>query len=169
MRHLAGELATIPGVVAVALGGSRAGGTATSSSDWDFGVYYRGSLDTDAIRRLGWSGRVFEPGDWGRLVNGGAWLEVDGQRVDLIYRDLDVVSRWTSEAEQGRFEIQREVGYVAGIATYVLAGELAINEMLVGELPRPSFPDALRQERPCSVGPSRRWGAALRSASYCTQ
>lgn len=148
MRHLADELAEIPGVVAVALGGSRAAGIATSSSDWDFGLYYRDGLDTDAIRRLGWSGRVFEPGDWGRLVNGGAWLEVDGQRIDLIYRDLDDVSRWTAEAERGRFEIQREVGYVAGIATYVLAGELAINEVLVGDLPKPSFPDALRQTAP---------------------
>jgi Nucleotidyltransferase domain len=148
MRHLAAELAAIPGVVSVALGGSRAAGTATASSDWDFGLYYRGRLDTDAIRRLGWSGRVFEPGDWGRIVNGGAWLEIDGERVDLIYRDLDEVSTWTSAAARGRFEIQREVGYVAGIATYVLAGELALNEVLVGDLPKPSFPDALRATAP---------------------
>lgn len=148
MHHLAAELARIPGVVAVALGGSRATGTATASSDWDFGLYYRGHIDTDAIRRLGWTGRVFEPGEWGRIVNGGAWLDVDGQKVDLIYRNLDEVSRWTAEAEQGRFEIQREVGYVAGIATYVLAGELAVNEVLVGELPRPSFPNALRRTAP---------------------
>lgn len=148
MRHLAAELSEIPGVVAVVLGGSRAAGTATPTSDWDFGLYYRGGLDTGAIRRLGRSGRVFEPGDWGRIVNGGAWLEVDGQRVDLIYRDLDEVARWTTEAEHGRFEIQREVGYVAGIATYVLTGELALNEVLAGELPRPSFPDALRATAP---------------------
>lgn len=148
MHHLAADLIQIPGVVAVALGGSRATGSATASSDWDFGLYYRGDIDTDAIRRLGWSGRVFESGDWGRIVNGGAWLEVDGQRVDLIYRDLDEVTRWTSEAEHGRFEIQREVGYVAGIATYVLAGELAVNEVLEGELHKPLFPDALRTTAP---------------------
>lgn len=148
MRHLAAELVRIPGVEAVALGGSRATGTATADSDWDFGLYYRGAIDTDAIRRLGWSGRVFEPGDWGRIVNGGAWLQVGDQQVDLIYRDLDEVERWTTEAERGRFEIQREVGYVAGIATYVLAGELAVNEVLAGELPAPSFPDALRESAP---------------------
>lgn len=148
MRHLAEELIQIPGVVAVALGGSRATGTATTDSDWDFGLYYRGDIDTDAIRQLGWSGRVFEPGDWGRIVNGGAWLQVDGQQVDLIYRDLDEVSWWTSEAEHGQFEIQREVGYVAGIATYVLAGELAVNEVLQGELPKPLFPNALRESAP---------------------
>jgi hypothetical protein len=148
MRHLAGNLIQIPGVVAVALGGSRAIGTATTNSDWDFGLYHRGGIDTDAIRQLGWSGRVFEPGDWGRIINGGAWLEVDGQRVDLIYRDLEEVERWTSEAERGQFEIQREVGYVAGIATYVLAGELAVNEALEGDLPKPLFPDALRESAP---------------------
>jgi hypothetical protein len=91
---------------------------------------------------------VFEPGEWGRIVNGGAWLHVDGEKVDLIYRDLDDVTAWTAAAEAGRFEIQREVGYVAGIATYVLAGELAVNEVLAGHLPRPSFPDALRTTAP---------------------
>ncbi len=148
MRHLVADLERIPGVVAVTLGGSWATGTATEGSDWDFGLYYRAGIDTDAIRSLGWDGRVFEPGDWGRIVNGGAWLEVEGERVDLIYRDLDQVERWTSEAQAGRFEIEREVGYVAGIATYVLAGELAVNEVLAGELPRPVFPDALRETAP---------------------
>lgn len=73
---------------------------------------------------------------------------MDGEAVDLIYRDLDEVLAWTAEAEQGRFEIQREVGYVAGIATYVLAGELALCEVLDGELPRPSFPAQLRRTAP---------------------
>ena len=100
MRHLAAELIQIPGVVAVTLGGSRATGTATPTSDWDFGLYYRDSIDTEAVRALGWPGSVFEPGDWGRIVNGGAWLEVDGEKVDLIYRDLDEVTRWSADAEQ---------------------------------------------------------------------
>lgn len=124
MEHLAARLAAIPGVVAVTLGGSRATGTAVEGSDWDFGLYYRGGLDPADITALGWPGQVFAPGEWGSIVNGGAWLTVDGARVDLIYRDLDEVLRWTAAAGDGRFEIRREVGYVAGIATYVLAGEL---------------------------------------------
>jgi hypothetical protein len=148
MRAIAARLAQIPGVVAVALGGSRATGTATDDSDWDFGLYYRGGIDPADVRALGWPGQVFAPGDWGRLVNGGAWLDVDGAAVDLIYRDLDDVLHWTAEAGEGRFEIQREVGYVAGIATYVLAGELALAEVLAGELPRPTFPERLRQTAP---------------------
>lgn len=148
MRALATRLAAVPGVVAVTLGGSRATGAHRADSDWDFGLYYRGTIDPDDIRALGWPGQVFAPGDWGRLVNGGAWLHIDGVAVDLIYRDLDEVLAWTERGEQGWFEIQREVGYVAGIATYVLAGELALCEVLHGHLPRPSFPVALRRSAP---------------------
>lgn len=148
MEHLAAALAAIPGVVAVTLGGSRATETAAEGSDWDFGLYYRGRLDPADVVALGWPGRVFAPGEWGRIVNGGAWLTVDGTKVDLIYRDLDEVLRWTAAAEEGRFEIQREVGYVAGIATYILAGELALGRVLAGDLPRPAFPPKLRETAP---------------------
>jgi hypothetical protein len=144
------RLAAIPGVVAVTLGGSRATNTAVAGSDWDFGLYYRGGLDPADVQALGWPGRVFAPGEWGRIVNGGAWLTIDGTKVDLIYRDLDEVLRWTAAAEDGEFEIHREVGYVAGLATYVLAGELALGKVLTGDLPRPRFPQKLRQTAPAA-------------------
>ena len=150
MEQLATKLAAIPGVVAVTLGGSRASNTAVEGSDWDFGLYYRGSLDPADIVALGWPGRVFAPGEWGRIVNGGAWLTIEGAKVDLIYRDLDEALRWTAAAEDGRFEIDREVGYVAGIATYVLAGELALGRVLAGDLPRPGFPPKLQQTAPAA-------------------
>jgi hypothetical protein len=35
----------MPGAVAVALGGSRALGVDDTRSDWDFGLYYRGTID----------------------------------------------------------------------------------------------------------------------------
>ena len=149
MEHLAPRLAAIPGVVAVTLGGSRARGDARPGADWDFGLYYRDGIDVDAVRALGFDGEVFEPGAWGRIPNGGAWLTVDGERVDLIYRDLAYVEHWMREADAGRFEVYREVGYVAGVATYTLAGELALNKVLSGSLPRPSsFPAALRDSAP---------------------
>ena len=148
MEHLAARLATIPGVVAVTLGGSRARGEEREGSDWDFGLYYRGRFDPEPIRSLGYEGTVFGPGEWGSIVNGGAWLEIEGERVDLIYRDLDEVERWVAAAAEGRFEVRREVGYVAGIATYILAGELAIAKVLHGTLPRPEFSDALVASAP---------------------
>jgi hypothetical protein len=103
------------------------------------------------VRALGYEGTVVEPGEWGRLVNGGAWLTIDEVRVDLLYRDLDQVKHWTAEAEAGRFEIDLVEGFVAGMPTYALAGELALGRVLVGELPQPSFPQALRESAP------RRW------------
>jgi hypothetical protein len=167
MEHLAAQLAAIPGIVAVTLGGSRATNTAVEGSDWDFGLYYRGRLDSADIDALGWPGRVFAPGDWGRIVNGGAWLTVDGAEVDLIYRDLDEVLRWTAAAGDGQFEIQREVGYVAGIATYVLAGELALGKVLAGQLPRPEFPPKLRETAPAAW--SRLAAGALHFAEVYAQ
>ena len=148
VRELAEQLMEIPGVVAVTLGGSRAGGVIHPDSDWDFGLYYRDAIRADDVRALGFDGTVVEPGAWGRLVNGGAWLTVEDQRVDLLYRDLDVVQHWLDEGEAGRYEVDQVEGYLAGMATYVLAGELALAELLAGELPRPGFPDALRQAAP---------------------
>ena len=46
-------------------------GAAVEGSDWDFGLYYRGGLDPADIGALGWPGRVFAPGEWGSIVNGG--------------------------------------------------------------------------------------------------
>lgn len=142
------KVARAPGVKAITLGGSRARGMARADSDWDFGVYYRGSIDTDAIRALDYPGYVAEPGEWGRIMNGGAWLEIDGERADLIYRDLDTVEHWVAEAEAGRFEVDRVGGHVAGLPTYILAGELALGATLRGSVPRASFSAALRQSAP---------------------
>jgi hypothetical protein len=156
MRDLSERLRHLPGVVAVTLGGSGASEAAREEGHWDFGLYYRGRIRTDDVRALGFEGEVVEPGEWGRLANGGASLTVEGQRVDLRYRDLEVVEHWLAEAEAGRYEVDRVEGYVAGMATYVLAGELALAEVLAGELPRPAFSERLRQAAP------PRWRASAR-------
>jgi len=53
---LSNELAELPGVVAVALGGSRARNDHRPESDWDFAIYYRDDFDPGALRSRGWSG-----------------------------------------------------------------------------------------------------------------
>jgi hypothetical protein len=142
---VAGRLAGVPGVLAVTLGGSRATGGQRPDSDWDFGIYYRGHLDVDGVRALGWPGRVFPLGGWGGgVMNGGAWLTVGGRRVDVHYRDLDDVERRLAEAEAGRFRIERLLFHLAGVPTYLPVAELALSRTLVGELPRPGYPAALR-------------------------
>jgi hypothetical protein len=147
--YVVGRLAGLPGVRAVALGGSRAAGTNRPDSDWDFAVYYRGAFSADDLRAVGWPGRVFEIGGWGGGVfNGGAWLQVDGRKVDVHYRDLDDVDHRLHEAQAGRFGIERLPFHLAGIPTYIVLAEVAGNRLLAGELPTElsplQYPDALR-------------------------
>jgi len=153
IARLAGALAALPGVAAVVLGGSRADGTERPDSDWDLGLYYRGTFEPDHVRGLGLPGYVSAVGEWGPIVNGGAWLTVDDTPVDVLYRDLDVIERWHDDARHGRFDILAQNGYLAGAPTYLPVGELAIAQPLGGELPRPGFPDALAAAAP------ERWNA----------
>ncbi|TCO12566.1 nucleotidyltransferase-like protein [Kribbella steppae] len=140
------RLAGLPTVDAVALGGSRASGTHRPDSDWDFAIYYRGPFAPDSLRALGWPGEVSELGGWGGGVfNGGGWLEVDDRRVDVHYRDLDDVEHHLAEAQEGRFHIERLLFHLAGIPSYIVVAELAGNRVLHGTLPRPDYPEKLKE------------------------
>ncbi len=164
VARLADRVAGLPGVEAVALGGSRALNTAMEASDWDFALYYRERFDADEVRQLGFEGVVFDVHGWGGgVMNGGAWLTIEGRRVDLHYRDLNDVEHWWREAEAGRYEKELLLFYAAGIPTYTVVAELAINSVLVGELPRPAYPAALsrsaaarwREDAMMSIGYAR--------------
>ncbi|WP_037860723.1 nucleotidyltransferase domain-containing protein [Streptomyces sp. NRRL S-340] len=146
----ADRLAALPGVRAVALGGSRAQGTHRSDSDWDLAVYYRGRFDPADLRAVGWPGEVSAIGGWGGGVfNGGAWLTVDGRHVDVHYRDLDVVEHEWAEAEEGRFRVEPLLFHLAGIPSYLVVAELAVNRVLRGELRQPAaYPEKLRRTAP---------------------
>jgi predicted nucleotidyltransferase len=155
--YVASGLAGVPGVAAVTLGGSRAAGTNRPDSDWDFAVYYRGRFDPGDLRALGWPGEISPIGGWGGGVfNGGAWLRVEGRPADVHYRDLDDVEHRIAEAREGRFTIERLMFHLAGIPTYIVVAEVALNRVLRGSLPRPEYPDQLR------VTASERWRADAR-------
>ncbi|CCK30862.1 hypothetical protein BN159_6483 [Streptomyces davaonensis JCM 4913] len=163
LENAADRLAALPTVCAVALGGSRAQGTERPDSDWDLAVYYRGRFDPADLRALGWPGEASEVGGWGGGVfNGGAWLTIDGHRVDVHYRDLDVVEHELAEAQEGRFRVEPLLFHLAGIPSYLVVAELAINRVLRGELPRPeAYPEKLRHSA------SERWfGTARATLSY---
>ncbi|MBB1245127.1 nucleotidyltransferase domain-containing protein [Streptomyces durbertensis] len=158
LDRTADRLVGLPGVEAVALGGSRAEGTHTPDSDWDLAVYYRGPFDPADLRAVGWSGEVSELGAWGGGVfNGGAWLTVEGRAVDVHYRDLDVVERELARARRGRYHREVLLFHLAGIPSYLLVAELAVNRVLRGRLPDVgAYPEALRE----SAG--REWYEAAR-------
>ncbi len=166
----ADALASLPGVRAVALGGSRASGTARPDSDWDFAVYYRGTrgpaggpqFDPGSLRTLGWPGEIFPIGGWGGGVfNGGAWLRAGDRRVDVHYRDLDDVEHHLAEARAGRFRIERLLFHLAGVPTYIVVAELGLHRVLHGSLPRPQYPGELRRR-----APARWWGDARATLDY---
>jgi predicted nucleotidyltransferase len=160
--HVADRLGDLPAVEAVTLGGSRAEGTHRPDSDWDFSVYYRGHFDPQMLRDIGWPGEVTEVGGWGGGVfNGGAWLEVDGRRVDIHYRDLDVVEQEIAASHEGRFHIEPLMFHLAGIPSYLVLAELAVKRVLRGELPTPGYPVSLR-ERASDIW----WGKAKLTFGY---
>lgn len=138
-------LTNMRGTVAVVLGGSRVLGSDDEGSDWDLGLYYRGEIDLTALSERG---TVYPPGSWGRVMNGGAWLECDGEKVDVILRDLDVVEYWMRRAEDGEFERDALLGYLAGVPTYLLSAELASCRALYGEVPAAPFPPKLAAAAP---------------------
>jgi Polymerase beta, Nucleotidyltransferase len=141
------RLAQLPSVEAVMLGGSRARGHHSADSDWDFAIYYRGVFEPQDLRNCGWEGVVSEIGGWGGgVMNGGAWLNVDGRRVDVHYRDLNEVDHWCAEALAGRFKKELLMFYVAGIPTYVSMAELATGVVLSGVVPEQEYPEVLARE-----------------------
>jgi hypothetical protein len=138
-------LAAMRGAVAVVLGGSRAVRSDDQESDWDLGLYYRGEIDLTAISALG---PVFPPGSWGRVMNGGAWLQRGGEKVDVILRNLDTVEYWTRRAQEGEFDRDALLGYLAGIPTYTLTAELASCVPLTGTVEAVPFPPKLAAAAP---------------------
>jgi len=135
LHDLAVELCRVGGVVGVMLGGSRARGEHSASSDVDLGVYYRPPLDTAALADLarrvaGSESQVTEPGQWGPWVDGGAWLSIDGVPVDWIYRHVDRVQTAWDDAQAGRFDFHAQTGHPLGVPDFAYVGEVALGVVL---------------------------------------
>jgi hypothetical protein len=159
------RLGELPEVRAVTLGGSRAEGTHRPDSDWDFSIYYRGRFNPQTLRDIGWPGQVSEIGGWSSGVfNGGAWLEIDGRRCDVHYRDLDTVDRELAAASEGRFRIEPLMFHLAGIPSYLILAELAVRRVLSGQLPAPDYPPALQAR-----APGVWWDRAERTFGYARE
>jgi predicted nucleotidyltransferase len=134
VSSLTSKLETIRGVKAVVLGGSHARGLARPRSDIDLGLFYSEAdpFSIQDIRELADSVNdsagpvVSEFYGWGPWVNGGAWLTVNGQRVDFIYRNLEHVERVIAEAEAGRYELHYLQQPPFGFFSPTYLGEIAV-------------------------------------------
>jgi predicted nucleotidyltransferase len=158
---LVAELSAIDGVRAIVLGGSFARGFARADSDIDLGVLYSEKRPfgieplRDVVTRLNDHRQpvVTDFYEWGRWVNGGAWLTMSAQRVDLLYRCLEHMDRVIADAEAGRYEIDYEQQPPFGFFGPTYSGEISICEPLFdpkGYLPRlkervAAYPEALRR------------------------
>ena len=139
-HNIAERLAQIEGVRAVVLGGSWARGAGDANSDIDLGIYYHPTapLNIEALRALAAelddsrSGdAVTELGGWGPWINGGAWLTVDGQRVDWLYRDLTLVRQVMEACAAGQPRVYYQAGHPYGFNTQIYLGEIAICQPLI--------------------------------------
>jgi predicted nucleotidyltransferase len=132
-------LAAVPGVLGIALGGSRARGTANASSDYDLGLYFGSAnpLDTDqlleAVKSL-----VDDPdaasvtpiGGWGPWIVGGGWLSIGGRKVDLLYRNVEAVAEVIGDCRAGRIVMDYQPGHPHGFCSAIWMGEVALCQPL---------------------------------------
>jgi predicted nucleotidyltransferase len=133
VEKIAARIGGVPGVVAVALGGSRARGDSDAESDFDFGIYYDPAalpdltILSDVARELDdrhSADPLTEIGGWGPWINGGGWLEIEGRRVDWIYRDLQRVAAAISDCRAGRTTRYYQPGHPHAFHTHMYMGEV---------------------------------------------
>ncbi len=138
-ERIAARLGEVPGVVGVTLGGSVARGTGDESSDLDIGIYYRPAARPalEELRSLAQDlddrhrpDLATEYGEWGRWIDGGAWLTIEGSRVDWLYRDLDRVRGCIAAGEAGQLVIDYQPGHPHGFVSHIYAGELHFGRSL---------------------------------------
>ncbi|MGY4568681.1 nucleotidyltransferase domain-containing protein [Bradyrhizobium sp. USDA 3256] len=135
LARIISVLAAVPGVAAIVLGGSRARGTAHDTSDTDIGLYYRDGTAPDIDRlREAVTGLVDDPavahvtpvGEWGPWIVGGAWLTIDGRKVDLLYRSIDRVSAVIDACRNGEISMHYQPGHPHGFCSAIWMGEVAL-------------------------------------------
>ncbi len=163
--RLANDLAAVGGVAAVGLGGSWSRGAGDDASDVDLGIYYRPDvpLDVDGVRAVALAhdpnAAVVAVGEWGPHIDGGAWLTVEDQRVDWIYRDLAKVQRAIDDAQAGGLTFDYQPGHPLGFANIYYAAEVhhvvvlqdPSKELAALKQQTASFPDALRKRAPIAA------------------
>jgi hypothetical protein len=133
IKEMAASLATVPGVEAVVLGGSRARGDAGPGSDYDLGLYFhsRAPFVIQDLQRavlpfvdVASGSSLTQIGEWGPWIVGGGWLTVEGQPVDLLYRGLDDVQAVIDQALNGIVRMDYQPGHPHGFLSAIWLAEI---------------------------------------------
>jgi len=134
LQQLVDHLKPVHGLRAIVLGGSYASGTPRPDSDIDIGLYYDENQPLDICHVRSIASRINDApqptvtdlGGWGTWVNGGAWLTIGGQRVDLLYRNIDFVSTTIDDCNAGhiRSDYWQQPAY--GFHSFMYCTETAI-------------------------------------------
>ena len=139
LEEIVDKVKHVSGVDAIVLGGSRAVGDYLPDSDIDIGLYYSRSalIDLATLDRVaaefddsGKLGLTTPLGAWGPWINGGAWLCVRSQRVDLLYRDLKRVEEVITACHQGDIQVVYQPGHPHGFVSSIYMGEVALCKSL---------------------------------------
>ncbi|HSL41933.1 MAG TPA: nucleotidyltransferase domain-containing protein [Anaerolineales bacterium] len=139
IENIADEVMGVEGIRAIVLGGSRARGTHTSSSDIDLGIYYdpHVPLDLRALSKLATklddehrTDVITDIGGWGPWINGGGWLKVQSHAVDFLYRDLGKVTAVIEDCLRGNVEMFYQPGHPHGFVSSIYLAEVAVCQPL---------------------------------------
>lgn len=132
-EEIAGRLGEVPGVSAVALGGSWARGEAHPDSDVDLGIYYKSNdpPKVEDLRRLSQElddrhlpDLVTAFGEWGPWIDGGGWLRIQDQPVDWLYRDAGKVAGVIERCQRGETACHYQPGHPHGFHEHIYLGEV---------------------------------------------
>lgn len=135
LQRMVPVLAEVPGMGAIALGGSRARGTATETSDYDIGLYFSAERALDTITLLKAvrlfadapeAAQVTPIGGWGPWIVGGGWLSVTGRKVDLLYRNIEAVADIIAKCCAGEVTMHYQPGHPHGFCSAIWMGEVAL-------------------------------------------
>lgn len=161
LARIVPRLAEVPGIAGIALGGSRARGTAAAASDYDIGLYYGPQEPLDTVRLLEIvkelvddpdAAAITPVGGWGPRIVGGGWLKIGGQKVDLLYRGVEPVRAVITACRAGQISMDYQSGHPHGFCSAIWMGEVALCVPLhdphgaIAELKAATtpYPDALR-------------------------
>jgi predicted nucleotidyltransferase len=135
LQEIVDRVKQVEGVTAIVLGGSRARGPHTSSSDVDLGIYYHpdAPLDLDALGKVATQldderrdNVITEIGGWGPWINGGGWLVIQSYHVDFLYRDLRKVNAVIEDCLHENVEMFYQPGHPFGFVSSIYLAEVAV-------------------------------------------